>query len=113
MSGHVSDFGRVARSLDLQRLRRDDQLSFALTEAELFQDLFEHLPEARVLGFYSASGVEYALERYGILERLRQRGFSDLVVSIDPSDPDLPDFAQLAALSDDKAYAALVESEAK
>ncbi len=81
-------FGRVARSLDLQRLRRDNQVSFALTEAELFQDLFEHLPEARVLGFYSASGVEYALERYGILERLRQRGFSDLVVSIDPSDPD-------------------------
>ena len=83
-----AQFDRLARSLETQRLRRDDQAAFSLTEAELFEDLFQHRPEPRVLGFYSASGVEYALERYGILEGLRQRGFSDLVVAIEASDPE-------------------------
>ena len=83
-----AEFGRIAQSLEPRELRRDDQVAFTLSEAELFEDLFERLPEPRVLGFYSASGVEYALERYGILEKLRQRGFSDLLVSIDASDPE-------------------------
>ncbi len=83
-----AQFDRIAQSLEPRELRRDDQMAFTLSEAELFEDLFERLPEPRVLGFYSASGVEYALERYGILEKLRQRGFSDLTVSIDPSDPE-------------------------
>ncbi len=83
-----AQFGRIAQSLEPARLRRQEADRFELTEADLYEDLFERLPEPRVLGFYSASGVEYALERYGILDRLRSRGFSDLVVTTDPSDPE-------------------------
>lgn len=37
----------------------------------------------RLLGYYTSSGLEFALERYGLLERLRQLGF-DPRVEIDP-----------------------------
>ncbi len=44
--------------------------------------------QGRVLGFYSAQGVELALDRFGILKKIRQRGFEDLRVSVSADDPD-------------------------
>jgi hypothetical protein len=40
------------------------------------------------MGTYTAKGLEYVLERYGFLDLIRERGFSELILSINPSDPD-------------------------
>jgi acetoin utilization deacetylase AcuC-like enzyme len=57
-----------------------------LTEAEVLADLGVGAPARRLLDFYSPGGLEYALERYGVLDRLRKRGFSDLHLSLDATD---------------------------
>ena len=58
-----------------------------LTESDL--DSLFGPPEARVdrfLGLYSAEGGEMALERYGFLQLLRDKGFENLLLSTDTSD---------------------------
>jgi hypothetical protein len=45
------------------------------------------IPDTRFLGIYSRHGIELALEESGLLERLRQRGFSALQVVLNLDDP--------------------------
>lgn len=39
------------------------------------------------LGFYSKAGVKFALEKYGVFEELKKRGFRDINLEINISDP--------------------------
>jgi len=39
--------------------------------------------KARALGYYTAEGIEYALERYGLLYQVRRLGYTDLKVHVD------------------------------
>lgn len=80
-------FGAIARSLDPTELQRDGR-DAAITAAEVMADLSEAPHAARLLGYYSPLGVERAFERYGVLGKLRERGFADLELAVDPSDPD-------------------------
>jgi acetoin utilization deacetylase AcuC-like enzyme len=60
----------------------------------------------RLLGYYSRHGVEVACERYGIFDRLREKGFRRLRVELDLEDI----FAQtVRVLSDDIPSEPLVE----
>jgi len=64
-----------------------DQLSggaLTLSEAD-FPELFgaPKRGSERLLGFYTRDGLEYALERYGILPFVRRLGFADLRVELD------------------------------
>ncbi len=80
-------FSRIAQSIDPAVLMAEsDTLTFS--EEDLFGALHRQPASNRVLGFYSVQGVEYALERYGLLAALRRRRFVDLEVQIDPKDPD-------------------------
>ena len=79
-------FRRIARSLDALELQRDDAAP-GLSEAELVRDLREPPRATRVLGYYSARGIERAFERYGLLPGLRARGFGALQLTVDPADP--------------------------
>ncbi len=45
-----------------------------------------HRP-TRFLGFYSRQGLELALERSGLLDRLRSRGFADPVIELELGNP--------------------------
>jgi acetoin utilization deacetylase AcuC-like enzyme len=58
--------------------------SWALTEEDLGQI---GLARPRFLGAFSRHGIEMALERFGLLDRLRARGFRELKVEVDVSDP--------------------------
>ena len=50
-----------------------------LTLEELEQSLWKRSPEQpRLLGFYSPEGLELALSRYGIAEKLEQLGYTDI-----------------------------------
>jgi acetoin utilization deacetylase AcuC-like enzyme len=58
--------------------------SWALTEEDLGQI---GLAQPRFLGAFSRHGIEMALERSGLLDRLRARGFRELKVEVEVSDP--------------------------
>jgi acetoin utilization deacetylase AcuC-like enzyme len=82
-------FERIARALDPRDLQRDGSSADAplLTDADL-DDLFGAPSRRdRVLDFYTAQGIEFALERYGVLAKVRARGFSDFVLELDGRDP--------------------------
>jgi hypothetical protein len=80
-------YERIARTLDPAELQRDDG-ELSITMDDVLGELAGPPRQRRVLGFYSAYGVELALERYGFFELVRARGFEDLELAIDPSDPD-------------------------
>jgi acetoin utilization deacetylase AcuC-like enzyme len=46
-----------------------------------------HQEETRFLGLFSRYGVEFALEEYGLMNRLRRRGFKELRLALDLDDP--------------------------
>jgi hypothetical protein len=89
----------VASKRTLARLKKQyDQIYESLSSVELqrgmrgldeleLNELFE--PEADLwLGFYTQEGIELALERYGIFDDIRGRGFKKLRVELQMDDPD-------------------------
>ncbi len=80
-------FTEIAAQLDpveLQQEGGDDP--FRITEADLMGSLFGPSRSDRLLDFYSAHGVELALERYGLIDALRARGFASPRLTIDTAD---------------------------
>lgn len=79
-------FTRIAAQLDPAELQREPGgADWTLSEEELLSGLAQRSPPPRLLDFYTSHGVELALERYGLLGRLRRHGFDDLRVEVDPS----------------------------
>lgn len=78
-------FGNIASDLQDRELQTEN---FELSESDLMEELDGPPKASRILDFYSLHGVRLALERYGFLASLRKKGFADLRVQIDPSDPD-------------------------
>ena len=73
-------FSWVATKLSRERLEGSDGLS----AKDLEEALGLRPPDAqRLLGFYTADGIEYALSHYGVLPHLRRLGFRQLEVSIE------------------------------
>jgi hypothetical protein len=59
---------------------------WGLTDADLAGGM-DGAPETRLLGYYTEHGVELALERAGILDRLRAIGFTETHVELDLGSP--------------------------
>lgn len=64
-----------------------DADSLGLTEEDVFGALVGRPRDERFLGYYSRHGLELALERLGILERLRQRGFHHPILEFELDNP--------------------------
>lgn len=76
-------FGRVGSTFGLADLGAE----MALTPADVDETLVHAKPRvARLLGTYTAAGVELALERYGLLLPVRQLGYAELRVAVDATD---------------------------
>jgi acetoin utilization deacetylase AcuC-like enzyme len=60
-----------------------DERPFELTEDDLIGIDPSVRPERRFLGVFSRYGVELLLERFGLLERVRDKGFTELRVALD------------------------------
>ncbi|HJL40256.1 MAG TPA: hypothetical protein RMG48_03060 [Myxococcales bacterium LLY-WYZ-16_1] len=90
-------FERVARALD-ERDLRGDVLDLSIDERDLFGQLSAQPRAHRFLDYYSDEGVRIALERYGIYQALRERGFSNLETHLDASNPE----RQVIAVDGDK-----------
>jgi len=83
-TGVEAQYRRVYDGLARTELSREEE---ALSESDLASLLGP--PEGRVdhfLGLYSAEGGRMALERYGFLQLLRDKGFENLLLSVDTSD---------------------------
>ncbi len=81
-------YAEVARRIDPFELQREAAgLDVAIREEDVLQDLGRTPHRRLLLGYYSAHGVEFALERFGVLGALRDKGFSELRVQVIPDDP--------------------------
>ncbi|MFO1464791.1 MAG: histone deacetylase [bacterium] len=81
-------FNHISKGLRKLELQKDfaSENEFSLTA----EDLFGTSPlgsQKKILDYYSAYGIELALERYGILPKIRQIGYSDLKVTVNASEP--------------------------
>jgi acetoin utilization deacetylase AcuC-like enzyme len=75
----AAHFAAVARGLDLGDLGHAGDI----TEADIVADLRSAPPRTpRLLGYYTADGVELALDRYGVLPYLRTLGYRDFRVEL-------------------------------
>jgi acetoin utilization deacetylase AcuC-like enzyme len=74
-------FAGISRELTERELAERDELITEEDMADLFGGPADRTP--RLLGFYTAQGVEYALHRYGFLEQLERLGYSRFHVAVD------------------------------
>lgn len=72
-------FGRIYRALRAEDLEGSSWLS----EADLVEALgLGSAPPLRLLGYYTAEGLEFALARYGVLGHLSRLGYRDFRVEL-------------------------------
>lgn len=80
-------FDRVHRALDPLELQREpDDLNIDLDPSELFGQLNRSSPARRLLDYYSKHGIEMALEQYGVIEKVKKRGYEDFRIELELSD---------------------------
>lgn len=80
-----SSYARIAASLDRSELQGEDE--FRITEEDIYGALGGSERGSRFLSFYSVHGMELVFERYGILDRIRARGFSEVDLEVDVKNP--------------------------
>lgn len=76
-------FRRIEAALRASRPRRDE-LAFELTAEDLVGIDPSLGKPTRYLGYFTHQGLELMLERFGLLDQLRARGFRRLRVDLDP-----------------------------
>lgn len=60
-----------------------DGAPFTLTEEDLYGDIFGKERDPKLLGFYSVYGLELAIERYGLADLIRKRGYTHFELAMD------------------------------
>lgn len=81
-------FNNISKTFKKLELQKDFTLEndFNFSEEDLFGTSAAGSHQ-KILDYYSAYGIELALERYGILPKIRKIGYTDLKVAVDASDP--------------------------
>lgn len=81
-------YERIARKIDPSDLQRSSSGEWELSEEELLDELTTGEPHTdRISGYYTKEGLEFALERYGLFDKLRKLGFGDLRLEFDTENP--------------------------
>jgi acetoin utilization deacetylase AcuC-like enzyme len=81
-------FRRIRETLDATDLTSEpDIYSWRLSDEDLVGIMPGAPRETRFLGYFSKHGVELLLERFGILDQLRVRGYKYPTVTLDPEHP--------------------------
>ncbi|NJK88147.1 MAG: histone deacetylase [Myxococcales bacterium] len=79
-----TSFDRASRALDPLELQKDpEELNVDLSPEELFGQLTREAPARRLLDFYSRHGIEVALQQYGLVDKMKARGYDDVQVTLD------------------------------
>ena len=83
----VAWFREAAGRLSPADLQATEEESWELSEEELGAQLGPARPATGLfLGYYSRTGLERALEHYGLFARVRRKGFRDLRIELDLGD---------------------------
>jgi acetoin utilization deacetylase AcuC-like enzyme len=81
-------FRRIKQQLDPTTLTAEPETAdWRITEEDLFGIVPQAAQETRFLGYFSRHGIELLLERFGILDQIRVRGYKHPVVEIDLQHP--------------------------
>ncbi|HXV75854.1 MAG TPA: hypothetical protein VD788_05990 [Candidatus Polarisedimenticolaceae bacterium] len=83
----LAHYRRVLRLLREPELTHEPTDSFRLTEEDVDPGAAVFSRSQRFLGFYSRHGLELALERTGILDKIRRRGLGGLELELLPGSP--------------------------
>ena len=78
---------RIARWMQDKRLKQTDIGHLDFSETDLFNLDIGRRGGDFFLGYYSREGVKIALEKYGLFVELKNRGFENIIMNIDTSDP--------------------------
>lgn len=87
MSKKVKKLQRISRRLTTHQLRRLRENEVALGYDTLFDTNGNRRGSPYFLGYYSPSGIKYALEKYGFFSMLEKKGYQDLELTINTKDP--------------------------
>ena len=87
MSKRARRLQRISRRLTTHQLRRLQEKEVALGYDNLFQREDTQQGSSYFLGYYSPSGVQYALEKYGLFQVLKDKGLQDVKLTISTKDP--------------------------
>jgi hypothetical protein len=82
-------------------MRENKQKSSGFTNGDLLGQLTDEKSPALWLGHYTEQEILHLLEKFGILPALKEKGFANLVIVIEPLDP----FAQALRIFNEKAVA--------
>lgn len=80
-------FLKIARSLPSFELQKESEDEFKFSEKDILGSLDHHGKQRKILGYYSGYGIELALEKYGFFQKIKQLGYTDFQITIDPADP--------------------------
>jgi acetoin utilization deacetylase AcuC-like enzyme len=87
-SSIYEQYSQIAEELDPYDLQRPSS-EWEISEADLLGDLNgPQYRSTRMLDYYSRHGVEFALEKYGLMDEVRKLGFTMPRLTLDPSDPE-------------------------
>ncbi len=75
----------LARAMPAEKLAGDALDDFGFTTDDI-APLFGRRGPMRLLGFYTAEGIEYALFRFGVLEHLQRLGYGPFRVELERTD---------------------------
>ena len=81
-----AQFDRIARELVDHELSKSDDDELMFTAEDILGSLGARPRQQLFLDFYTRSGLELVFERYGLLDKVRRRGFRELDLEVDPSD---------------------------
>lgn len=77
----------LARLLTPEELTADPEAGWSLTEEDVYGSLAGPPRPSRFLGYYSRYGIELALEKAGLFDRLRSLGFPRPTLDLDLANP--------------------------
>lgn len=83
----VEDFSRISRSINPFELQKESDWDLKFSPSDLEGELSTQPKLTRIMGYYSAYGLELAAEKYGLSKKLQEKGYQDFHIFIDPSDP--------------------------
>jgi hypothetical protein len=77
----------IANRLQTEKLQALDDLHINLSERDLYNLNIGNRGDSLFLGYYSEGGIKLALSKYGALKKLSKKGFKNVIMNIDTSDP--------------------------
>ncbi len=80
-------YWQVAKRLTTEQLQRDSYDGAYITDMDLFNVDIGRRGHNFFLGYYSKKGLGLIIEKYGIRDLLKAKGFSNVTYELDTSDP--------------------------